>query len=84
MTKKPKQERVAPNAVREGEEVVIDNPICHVCGWGSKSRIPYVKYLVLVSAGMSDDSLIDKLLPLKTAAEKHQMKTGIHKYCEGK
>ncbi len=81
---KIKTERISPNAVREGEEVVIDNPICHVCGLGSKSRIPYVKYLVLMSAGMSDDSLIDKILPLKTAAEKRKMKTGIHKYCEGK
>ena len=75
--KKTPPERIAPNAVREGNEVVYDNPICSVCGLGSKSRMDFMKYYLFIGGGSVDD-----LFPLKSAYKKRLLVTGIHEYCE--
>ena len=76
--KKAPPERLASNAIREGDEVVIDNPICPVCGLGSKSRVSVMKYYLLIGGAEIDDVLF----PLKTSYQKQLMITGIHGHCE--
>jgi hypothetical protein len=73
---KVKTERLSSKAVRERDEVVIDNPICPVCGMGSKSRVSTMQYYLL-SGGQS----ISDLCSTKTAQEKNIMITGIHGHC---
>tara|TARA_Y100001947_G_C10293633_1_gene283984 strand:+ start:51 stop:320 length:270 start_codon:yes stop_codon:yes gene_type:complete len=76
MTKKPKQERIAPNAVREGNWVLVTNPTCMHCGNGSSSRVDFIKYWLWQGGG-----LIDQIFPMMSIAERETMISGTHAYC---
>ena len=74
--KKAKPERIAPNAVREGDTVVVTNPVCMMCGNGSSSRVDWLKYYLWVGGG-----LIDQIFKEMNAGERELMITGTHPYC---
>ena len=74
---KVKLERLSSTAVRDKENVVLDNPTCPVCGWGSKSRVSLVKYYLLLGGASIND-----IFPVKTSEEKQLMITGIHVPCQ--
>ena len=75
MTRKP-QKIIAPGVVREGNDVIITNPVCSVCGNGSKSRVDELKYYLL-KGGAS----VDAIFPRMSHSQKQLITSGIHAYC---
>ena len=61
---------------REGDMVVIDNPVCMVCGNGSQTRVDWLKYTVWQAGG-----LIDRVFPNMSAGHREMMISGTHPFC---
>ena len=61
---------------REGDMVVVENPICLHCGNGSQVRIDYFKFLQWQHGG-----LIDRIFPTMSPGQRETMISGTHPYC---
>ena len=63
-------------AVRSGDMIIVENPVCVVCGNGSQVRVDWMKYQMWQGGG-----LIDRVFPNMSAGQRETMISGTHPYC---